>query len=234
MQEAELQNELAAAQACAESNPTSADNWNRLAIIQLKLGNLEAAAQNMGQAIANEPDEALHYSNRGRILFALKRAEEALADYSKALELALSEELYSSRSVVNIALNKPAAALGDLNDALELNLSVQNLLNRAVFYTNRGMAVDALRDVSQVIEMQPDDPNHYLTRANLAFALSRQYPEFNEMGLSDIEKVVALDHEGILRPALLQMTNVLEASIATSPNSEVARRLIKLIRSGGA
>lgn len=225
---------LETAQAELLKNPNSADNWNRAAIAYLKQGNLAAAADYIGHAIALEPNEPLHYSNRGRILYALERHQEALADYSQALGLAPSAELYSSRSVVNMVLGKEAAALSDLNDAFELDPSVDNLLNRASFYTNKGMAADALRDMTQVIEMQPKNPNHRLARANLAFAMARHYPELYALGIEDVEKALDLDKTGALSHTLLQLADQLEAYLNSSPNPEISRRLIELIRTKSA
>ncbi len=222
---------LEAAQAELLKNPNSADNWNRAAITFLKQGDLASAADYIGHAIALEPAEPVHYNNRGRILFALERHAEALADYSKALELAPSAELYSSRSVVNMVMGKDGAALSDLNAAFELEPSVTNLLNRAAFFTNKGMAADALRDMTGVIELEPSNPSYRLARANLAFALAHHQPELYQLGISEVEKAIELDQTGILQPTLAQLADQLETYISSSPNPEISQRLIDLIRS---
>jgi tetratricopeptide (TPR) repeat protein len=216
---------LEEALAQAKLNPSSADNWNRAAIASIQLNDLEKAVEYIGHAIAIEPQDALNYSNRGRVLFGLGRLQEALADYSQAIELAPSAELYSSRSVVNVALGKEAAALFDLNDAIDLAPTAENYLNRAAFFANKSITGDALRDISKVIELKPDDPNHRLTRANLAFAAGQ-----NELGISDVEEAIRLDQSGVVQHSLLQLADQLEAHLSTSPQPEVSRRLIKLIR----
>ncbi|HEX2916427.1 MAG TPA: tetratricopeptide repeat protein [Chloroflexia bacterium] len=230
----DFQAELKAAQAELLKNPGSVDNWNRAAIALIELGDLNKAADYIGHAIALEPGEALHYSNRGRVLFALERPNEALEDYTRAIELAPGADLYSSRSVIYMVLGRDAAALSDLNDAYDLDPSVTNLLNRAAFFSNKGMAADALRDVSKVIELEPENPNHRLTRANLAFALASHYPELYEMGINDVEEAIKLDKEGVLSQSLIQLADQLESYIGSSPNPEVSRRLINLIRGNQA
>ena len=222
--------DIATAQAELAKNPRSADNWNRLAVALLREGNLAGAADAISKAIELQPDEAINYGNRGRLLFALDRAAEAQADYTKAIELGPTADFFSARSVVNLSLGKEAAALSDLNDAFDLEPTVQNLLNRAAFFSNKGMAADALRDMSSVIEMSPDDPNYRLSRANLAFALARHYPDLYELGLSDIERAIELDGTGVLQPSLMQLADLLEASLADSPNPTIVRRLIELVR----
>jgi len=230
MSESDQQNELEAVQAEVIKNPNSADSWNRAAIAFLKQGDLASAIDYIGHAIALEPNEALHYSNRGRILFALKRHEESLADYNRAIELAPSAELYSSRSVVNMALGKDAAALFDINDAFDLEASMDNLLNRVAFYQNKGMAADALRDMTEIVAKQPDNPEHRLTHANLAFAMAVHYPELYEVGLKDVEIALELDKTGALSQSLGQLADHLEAFLPNSPNPEISQRLIEMIR----
>ena len=221
---------LEEALATVEREPTSADNWNHLAIAYLQEGQVEPAINAIGRAIECDPNEPINYSNRGRILFELQRAEESLADYNKAIELAPSAELYASRSVVHMALGKEAAALYDLNDAYDLDPSVKNLLNRAAFFSHKGMASDALRDMSGVVEKEPANPDYRLNRANLAFAQARHQPELYDLGLSDIEEAMNLDQNGVLHSNLLQLADLLEAALDQSPNPTVSRRLIDLIR----
>lgn len=216
---------LQEALAQVQLDPNSPDNWNRAAIASLQLTDFEAAIEYIGHAIALVPEDPLNYSNRGRIFFALGREKEALDDYNSAIELAPTAELYSSRSVVNVALDREGAALSDLNDAIDLEPSAENILNRAAFFARKSLAGDALRDMNKVIELKPDDPNHRLTRANLAFSVG-----FNDLGLEDVEKAMELDQTGAIRPSLLQLADQLEAHLADSPQPDVSRRLINLIR----
>lgn len=219
------------------ANPTSPQpprtphEWNEAAISALKENNLSLAVENIGRAIALEAGQATDYANRARLLFELGRLDESLKDYSQAIDLEPSSDLYASRSVVNLALGKDAAALFDLNDAYDLDPSLQNLLNRASFFSNKGMAVDAYRDLNTVIEQQPENPDYRLARANLAFALARQYPQLYEQGLADIEEAMSYDQTGTLQATLLQLADQLEAYLPDSPNPTVSRRLIELIRS---
>ena len=227
--EPDKQAALEEALAQAKLNPVSADNWNQVAIASLQVSNLEAAVEYIGRAINLEPQVALNYSNRGRVLFALGRKEEALADYTQALELEPTSELYSNRSVINLALGRAGASLYDLNEAFDVaptpEAQATALLNRVAFFANKGMSEDAWRDINRVIELQPEDPRHRLTRANLAFALNQ-----HELGLSEIEEALRLDQSGLLRSSLLQLADQLEAYLPTSPQPEISLRLIQLIR----
>lgn len=230
MADNENQAGLAEAEAEIAKDPQSPHSWNQGAIELVKAGNVTKAVDYISQAIRRAPEDSVNYWNRGRLLFELNRLDEALADYSAAIQIEPTAALYASRSVINLALGKDAAALGDLNDALDLDPSVDNLLNRASFFTNKGMAVDALRDMTSVIEKEPAKPDHYLARANLAFALARHYPELYEMGVKDVESALNLDKEGLLSPSMRQLADQFEAYLPASPNPTVSKRLIELIR----
>jgi len=214
-----------ALQALAQDQ-SRADNWNRAAIACLQNGNLEAAVEHIGQAITLEPQDVLNYSNRARILFAMGQPEAALRDYDQAIELEPTPALYSSRAVVHAALDHTGATLHDLTAAIELDPSAENFLNRAAFFANKGMASDALLNLNRVIELDPTNPNHRLTRANLAFATNRF-----DLGLEDVEQALAHDLDGPLTFGLQQLADQLEAQLAHSPQPQISRRLIDLIRS---
>ena len=214
-----------ALQALAQDQ-SQADNWNWAAIAYLQNGNLEAAAEHIGHAIELEPQDVLNYSNRARILFAMGQQEAALRDYDKAIELEPTAVLYSSRAVVHAALDHTGATLHDLTAAIDLDPSAENFLNRAAFFANKGMAPDALLNLNRVIELDPTNPNHRLTRANLAFATNRF-----DLGLEDVEQALAHDPDGSLTFGLHQLADQLEAQLPHSPQPQVSRRLIDLIRS---
>ena len=209
-----------------EQDKSKADNWNRVAIAYLQNGNLTAAVENISHAIELEPQDPLNYSNRARILFALDRQDEALRDYDKAIELEPTAALYSSRAVVHTSLSHTGATLHDLTAAIELEPSSENYLNRAAFFANKGLAADALLNMNRVIELDPTNPNHRLTRANLAFATNRY-----ELGLEDVEQAIANDKDGSITFGLHQLADQLESQLSTSPQPEISRRLIDLIRS---
>lgn len=216
--------ELEQALNLAKAQPT-ADNWNRAAIASLKESKLEMAVEYISRAITLKPREANNYSNRGRILFALGREQAALEDYNRAIELAPDADLYSSRSVVNVALGFEGAALSDLGEALELAPTAENYLNRAAFFARKSLAADALRDLSTVIEMEPENPNHRLTRANIAFSVG-----LNELGLQDIEAAMEQDTGKELGRGLLELANQLETNLVSTSQPELSQRLIKLIK----
>lgn len=226
MQEADKNLLLAQALQELKENPNSADSWNRAAIAYIQNADLETAVDYIGHAINLDPSDPLNYSNRARLLYAVGRPAEALADYDKALEFEPENaKLYSSRAVVHAALNHTGATLHDLTAAIDYAPTAENYLNRAAFFANKGMAADALLNMNKVIELEPNNPNHRLTRANLAFATQRF-----DLGLEDVEQAIANDPDGSISLGLHQLADQLEQQLPNSPNPETSRRLINLIR----
>jgi tetratricopeptide (TPR) repeat protein len=225
MQETDKQAALSQALQMLAENKKNPDNWNRAAIAYLQNADLETAVEYIGHAIELVPNDPLNYSNRARILYTLSRYAEALQDYDKAIELEPTATRYSSRAVVHTALDHTGATLHDLTAAIELEPSAQNYLNRAAFFANKGLAADALLNMNKVIELEPTNPNHRLTRANLAFATDRF-----ELGIEDVEQAINYDQSGSITFGLKQLANQLEQMLPNSPQPEVSLRLINLIR----
>jgi tetratricopeptide (TPR) repeat protein len=83
------------------------------------------------------------YTNRGNKLFQLRRYDEAVADFSKAITVFPNDELvYGSRGKAYYFLGKYQAAVLDFNHALELKPDSQR------FYYDRALAYRALGNFS--------------------------------------------------------------------------------------
>lgn len=209
-----------------KANPDSADSWNRVAIAYIQNADLETAIEYIDHAVSLDPTDPLNYSNRARLLYAVGRQEDALRDYDAAIELEPENpKLYSSRAVVHAALGHSGATLHDLTAAVDYAPTAENYLNRAAFFANKGLAADALLNINKVIELEPNNPNHRLTRANLAFATERY-----DLGLEDVEQAIANDPDGSITFGLHQLADQLEQQLPNSPNPEISHRLINLIR----
>ena len=106
---------------------------------------------------------AILYNVRGNVYSAQKKYEEALADYSRAIELnPETAGYYNRRGNVYYTLEKYEEALADINRAIELNPEV------ALYYTNRGTVYyaqkkyeEALVDYSRAIELSPEVALYY-------------------------------------------------------------------------
>jgi tetratricopeptide (TPR) repeat protein len=151
---------------------------NALALIEMHRGNLERGLELVANGLARldanlGPHEwALHRSqllyNRGRLLNALGRPDEAYRDFDTLVDLdPYYTDYLSERAKVSRKRGDVRAALADYDRAVAMGPPFPEL------YYNRGTArlelddVDgALADFDFVLEMEPDDVDTRLSRAD--------------------------------------------------------------------
>ena len=111
----------------------------------------------------------LIYHLRGLAYYRSRCYEEALADFSKAIEIYPSAEAYYHRGVCQLDLEQFSDALEDLTQAIQLNPQ------DPMAWNERGVARIHLRDVREAIsDFQSAlevDPNYEQARINLARAI---------------------------------------------------------------
>lgn len=130
--------------------------------------NYNAAIADYTKAIELKlPQSANAYLLRGFIRWRQRQDDEALADYSRCIELEpKAGSAYYYRALILSALNKPAAAAADLTRAIELDPA------NAKLYCDRGRAESdsgepdkALADYAKAIELDPKNPDPYFKRS---------------------------------------------------------------------
>ncbi|MCB9746841.1 MAG: tetratricopeptide repeat protein [Candidatus Omnitrophica bacterium] len=140
--------------------------------------------------IENNPQLALAYNNRGRALLVEGRDEEALQDFSKALNLDPQfEEAYNNRGNLYYRQKKFNDALADFNAALAINPYFKESYNNiGNIYAVQNDFVRAIQYFNQVINIDRNDSDAYYNRAT-AFAFLGKY----ELALKDYSQVIALN-----------------------------------------
>lgn len=128
-----------------------------------------SALQTMDGMVDNYPDQPLAYIGRGLILDSLNRTDEAIADYTKAIELDPENSgAYLNRAVVYTKLNNPDKAIADYTTAIELDPADNDpYISRGVIYGNLGDYDKALADFNQAVQMDPQSISAYLYRGSL-------------------------------------------------------------------
>ncbi|MBP9090159.1 tetratricopeptide repeat protein [bacterium] len=103
--------------------PGDADLHNMRAIAALDQGDLKASLQDSAIAIKICPEFVGPYSTMGSALFALGRTKEALASYTKAIELSKERYSfpYSQRAIVYFKIGQVEQAQIDLKKAIAIN-----------------------------------------------------------------------------------------------------------------
>lgn len=128
-------------------------------------GKSKEAIAKLDEAIKIDPGYSTAYINRGNTKSSLKQYAEAVADFSKAIEIGHKSTLasaYSNRGVVYYKMHKIDEAIADLSKGIELRpKAIQALNTRAVCYLEQGKKDLALADANTVLSLEPN--NKYAT-----------------------------------------------------------------------
>ncbi|MEN3357515.1 MAG: hypothetical protein V7637_1497 [Mycobacteriales bacterium] len=125
------------------------------------LGRLEEALADYTAVIAEDPNYAEYYFDRGNILRRLGRDDEALADYERAMALSPPyPEVYYNRADLRLDRGDVDGARADFDYVIELDPEyVDAYINRAGLLCELGELAAARRDVEAGLAVAPDDPH---------------------------------------------------------------------------
>ncbi len=120
-------------------------------------------------AYGNERNEAEGCNDRGIAYIKRNKLEQAIASFSKAIELNSSyANAYCNRGVVYYYKGEYERAIIDYNEAIELNSHhVIAYNNRGVAYGNKGEQEKAIGDFTRAIKTKPDYADAYNNRGNV-------------------------------------------------------------------
>lgn len=133
----------------------------------LESGNSKQALEIADAFVKAEPNNYLAYRSRANAHGMLKHWPQALADFSKALELNDKDiSSYTGRAFIYIQMNKPALAINDCNKGLALDPKRGMLYcNRGEAYLKQGDATRAIADFNLSIKLVPTLGEAYFFRA---------------------------------------------------------------------
>jgi tetratricopeptide (TPR) repeat protein len=140
-------------------------------------GNPQASEKQFDATVAALPDQPLVYNNRGNFLQSVGRYDEAIRDYSKAIELDPNHiPSLTSKGYVEIMQQKYAAAEADLTKSLEVDAKQPTAFSlRAMARMNLGQVDAAIQDYQTVSTLTPNVASAFY---DLGFAqfCDRDYP----------------------------------------------------------
>jgi tetratricopeptide (TPR) repeat protein/serine/threonine protein kinase len=140
--------------------------------------------------ILKRPAHAHAYYCRGNAFQNLGRFDEAISDYTKAIELnpKLADAWHNRGALYCDRLGQPEKALADLSKALELEpKDAENWFNRGETYTELDQPQKALADYNKAIELEPKFVQALNNRGNAYAKLDRP-----EKALADYNKAIEL------------------------------------------
>ena len=151
---------------------------------------LNGAINELSQAINLNPNNPMHYLNRGYVKHVLMDYKGAMEDYNSALKVNPNfAQAYNNRGVLKVAMNDTKGAFEDYEKALSLNAKYADV------YYNRGnlryMTNDnegALKDYDLAIKYNPKDSDAYNNRG-----VVKKRMNYNVGALSDYSQAIALN-----------------------------------------
>ena len=140
-------------------------------------------------AYGNEDKEAEGYNNSGIAYIKRNELEQAIASFSKAMELdPRYADAYCNRGVVYYFKGEYEKAIMDYNEAIELDpRHVVTYNNRGVAYSNEGEQEKAIGDFTRAIEIKSDYADAYNNRGN-AYGNKGEY----DRAITDYTKAIEL------------------------------------------
>ncbi len=116
--------------------------------------------------VHKSPKKARPYNNRGVVYRSQENLNQALLDYSRAIEINPDyDQAYYNRGIVYRSQENLNQAILDYNRAIEINPNYADAYNnRGVAYRHQGNLNQAILDFSQAIEINPKYAEAYNNR----------------------------------------------------------------------
>lgn len=181
-------------------------------IAHLQLDGLDAAQSDFEEAIRRGTKDGGAYINLGHVLLQRGLTQQALANYSKGIELAPDMALsYIERSSILMEMKQFPEAAADLEKAISLEpTSPEAYNNRGVLLQLQGRFEDSIQDQTKALKLFSKYPEAY---ANRGFAL-QQLGRYAE-AIADFES--ALVHD----PNSDEIANDAAWLLATCPDAKI-------------
>lgn len=132
---------------------------SNLGLVEFYDGRADRSVATLSDAIAMAPNAVVLRNNRARVLAALGRDREAMADYSHALSVdSTSADALAGRVMLLLAADSLELATRDIERLEHLRPDDRTtLLARASLLQATGNYIDAIKYFTRLIEQSPDD-----------------------------------------------------------------------------
>ncbi len=158
----------------------------------------ESARQEIAQineAIGDEqtsgPTNATAYLYRGVSHFAKGLYDEAISDFTKAIEINPEyAECYTNRGIAYAEKRLYDLAISDFNKALEINPEdADGFVNRGIAYAKIRLYYESISDFTKAIEINPKDARAHLGRGEIYCNVKSNY----DAAILDFTKVIEIN-----------------------------------------
>ncbi|KAL2099075.1 hypothetical protein ACEWY4_005555 [Coilia grayii] len=158
-----------------EISPSSWTAYEGRAVVNLQMGNLYAAFQDISKALRHNPLRDQLLTNRGVISQCMGDKSTAMKDYQKAISVNPNYSLaYFNAANLYFFNRRFEKALEYYSKAIELDPGDESaVLNRAITLTLLRKVPEALQDFTRALQLNPYSSHVYLNRANLYCSLRK-------------------------------------------------------------
>ena len=147
---------------------------NQRGIGHYERGEFQEALRAFDEGLRHEPYSASLLCNRANACYRLGRHEQALADYTRALEAMPLLDGYYGRAMVLSELGRTKEAIADLDAALRLDRTATLVLNaRGNLWTALDRLDEAWADYDSVLRLNPNHAEARAMRGRLSDLLGR-------------------------------------------------------------
>jgi tetratricopeptide (TPR) repeat protein len=128
---------------------------NILALKQEAEGDKDGALASYNKAIELEPNNDVHYSNRGMFFANSGDSVRALSDYNKAIQINPKNPVtYDNRGFLKAQIGDTQGALSDYSQAIRIDKGFSpSYNNRAKLYESMGDKKNAINDLKKVADI---------------------------------------------------------------------------------
>lgn len=136
------------------------------AMLHSDMGNIQAALEDLAQAIAQNPTNSEFHYQRANLRFRVGDTQGAIADYTAAIQHdSTNARAYVNRGTVRAESGDDVGAVEDYTAAIQINPNLSAAyLNRCLSQSNLGNHQDAISDCSKAISVQPNSVLAYQNR----------------------------------------------------------------------
>ena len=156
------------------------------------------------ELIQRNPEEGRYYTLRASSWWALGKADEAIADFDKAIDLGYREpHAYTSRGLFHAASGHYKEAITDYNEAIKLDKeSIAPIVNRAAVYMQTREFELAAKDYSTALATKENDAALLHQRAiayKSAGETDKAIADFNTIAKANPKDITAIMGRGYVR-----------------------------------
>jgi tetratricopeptide (TPR) repeat protein len=216
-----------------ELDPGHFDALHLCGVLAAQSGQPERAVELIQRALGSNGSVAAAHRHLGNSLRDLRRFEDALASYTRAIELRADfKEAHVNRAMLQLTLGNAAAALSDFDRALALGAhDAQVHTFRASALINLARPAEAIASCDLALACDPDFALAYINRAAACYVLGQHRP-----ALESADEAVrrrpddgdAHAHRGAALYALRRLDEALDSldrAVMLRPDSAIAHSL---------